>query len=301
MTILDPSSDNNSNVTTTTETNTTANFSFLQYGTVLTQTANNHQTYTIPKEWVLLDSQSTFSVFNNDNLVVDIQPSPESLFAITNGGNQTTHEIATIPNLGQVWFNRESVANILSLAQVRRTCRVTMDTGSSSTITVHKVDGSKFVFTESKDGLYIYDTGISPSPHVGCVFVQSVEDNKAMFTNREIENADRARSLYRALGRPSQQQFEDVLQKNLIMNCPVTVEDARRSVLIYGPDIPALKGKTTKGKPAPHVPDYSARPVPPPILEHHPSVTLCIDFFSLWVNVSFIVSHVPSTTVRLFL
>jgi hypothetical protein len=100
-------------------------------------------------------------------------------------------------------------------------------------------------------------------------FVSTVVDNKALFVAREIDAADKARELYRKLGRPSQQQFEDILSKNVIMNCPVTVDDAKRAMLIYGPDLATLKGKTTRGKFALHVASFKAVPTPAPILEHH--------------------------------
>jgi hypothetical protein len=215
---------------------------FQECGVVLTQQGISSTisppitdlSYNVPPEWVLLDSQSTISVFNNENLVVDIRPSDEHMYAFTNGGHQVSTEVANITNLGTVWFNRDLVANILSLSQVRRVCKVTMDSSVSPSITVHKTDGSTLVFHERPDGLYVHNTGISPptsavsgSVSTGYTFLQTVSDNKNFFTQREIDSADRARALYRALGRPSQSQFEDILQKNLIRNCPVTVDDAK--------------------------------------------------------------------------
>jgi hypothetical protein len=64
-----------------------------------------------------------------------------------------------------------------------------------------------------------------------------------MFHRREIEGADKARDLYVKLGRPSQQRFEYLLANHLINNCPVTADDARRALLIYGPDHATLKGE----------------------------------------------------------
>jgi hypothetical protein len=100
-----------------------------------------------------------------------------------------------------------------------------------------------------------------------------------MFVIREIDLADQAPELYRKLGRPSQQQFENIIANNMITNCPITVDDAKREPLIYGPDLATLKGKTIRGQPTPHVPSFLAVPIPAPILEHHHEVTLCADFF----------------------
>jgi hypothetical protein len=65
----------------------------------------------------------------------------------------------------------------------------------------------------------------------------------------------------------------------VIRNCPVTADDARRALTIYGPDIAALKGKTTKTDMSPRVPTFEAVTLPAHVVEHHRNVTLCVDFF----------------------
>jgi hypothetical protein len=96
--------------------------------------------------------------------------------------------------------------------------------------------------------------------------------------------ADKAQELYCKLGCQSQHKFEESLKLNLIMNYPVTIDDYKRALLIYRPDLATIKGKTTKGSPAPHTPSFLAIPIPAPILEHHKDVTLCVDFFFVQVQ-----------------
>ena len=74
----------------------------------------------IPRTWVLLDSQSTASIFNNPGLLRDVRRSATTLAAHTNGGTQVSHLVGDLPNFGVVWFNPQSLANILSLAAMRR-------------------------------------------------------------------------------------------------------------------------------------------------------------------------------------
>jgi len=74
-----------------------------------------------------------------------------------------------------------------------------------------------------------------------------------MFTKRQVSNAELAQDLYRKIEPPSEDEFEDLLQNNKIHNCPITIDDARRAVAIYGPDIPKLKGTTTVGPPVAHM------------------------------------------------
>lgn len=257
---------------TVTETDAASDFTFAQLQHAL-----------IPKHWVLLDSQSTVSVFNNPSMLRNIRRAPTPLKVYTNGGCQESHLIGDIRNFGTVWFNPDSLANILSLAAVRKTCRVTMDTSVEAALCVHRSDGTIMKFLEYASGLYYHDTSQpkldTPStPVIAYSFLSTVARNKSHFTPREVEGADAARNLYKKIGRPSQQAFEDTLRKNLIMNCPVTIDDAKRALIIYGPDVAVLKGKTTRGK-SPSVPITMPIHVPESILKFHQQVHLCADIF----------------------
>jgi hypothetical protein len=101
-----------------------------------------------------------------------------------------------------------------------------------------------------------------------------------MFSQWQIKQADLARKLYRLLGRPDEKEFRSILQNNLILNCPVTPDDAQRALLaIYGPDVATHKGKMTRAGAVARAPTFEAVPIPLPIRQHHCNVTLCIDFF----------------------
>jgi hypothetical protein len=223
----------------------------------------------------------------------NIRPSTRQLTVLTNGGTQVSTMLGDIPNFGSVWFNPASIANILSLAAVRKVCRVTMDTAVEAAMFVHKLNGDLMKFEEFHSGLYYHDTAASvqhtatttttsppnTSETVNAyALVTTVAANKAMFTRREIEGADKARELYRMIGRPSEKSFQEILSKVMIHNCPITAEDAQRALTIYGPDLATLKGKTTKRNGI-HVPSITTQHLPPHILEHHRDVTLCADVF----------------------
>ena len=134
-------------------------FSFVQVGSAdFTFTQANNGYNIIPSTWILLDSQSTVSVFKNRSLVTNIRPSTRQLRVYTNGGTQVSRETCTLKNFGNVWFNAQSLANILSLAEVRRICRVTMDTSVEAAMHVHRADGTIMKFQEYRTGLYYFDT-----------------------------------------------------------------------------------------------------------------------------------------------
>jgi hypothetical protein len=259
-------------------------FTLVHDGITLTSSVRKH---IIPPTWVLLDSQSTVSIFNNRDLLRDIKPSSRPLAIRSSGGVFHAYHQGHLPNFGPVWYHPDSVANILSMAAVSKTCRVTMDTQAESAILVHRNNKSVLRFVQCPSGLYYHnvDTNnkIAPQPYLFS-FVNTVAKNKSLFTTREIKGADRARALQRRIGYPSQQQFENALKTNLITNCPITVDDAKRAVLIYGPPIPSLKGKTTQNAPKP-LPNFIRQQIPAPILDTHRDIVLSIDNFFVNGNI----------------
>jgi hypothetical protein len=132
------------------------------------------------------------------------------------------------------------------MAAVRKICRITMDTSVEAAMDVHRKDGTIMKFREYSSGLYYFDAGTDSAPAKtketfnAYLFVNTVSSNKASYTQREIDNADRARALYRKLGHPSEQDFARMLKNGMIRNCPVTSDDAQRALHIYGPDIATL-------------------------------------------------------------
>ena len=128
-----------------------------------------------------------------------------------------------------------------------------MDTAEEAAMIVHRKDGTEMKFIEFKTGLYYYNRKKMPetsnngnskdtvSPYS---FVQTIAKNKKLYHKREIDGANKARELYIRLGQPSQHQFQTMLANNMIPDCPITADDARRAIKIYGPDVATFKGKT---------------------------------------------------------
>jgi hypothetical protein len=124
----------------TTEDTYQSEFSFMQLGHtqqdfLFAQTATGQSI--IPHTWILLDSQSTVSVFKNRDLLTNIWPSTQTLCVHTNGSTQTSIEMGHVKNFGNVWFNANSLA-ILSMAEVRKVCQITMDTSVKASMNVHR-------------------------------------------------------------------------------------------------------------------------------------------------------------------
>ena len=61
-------------------------------------------------------------------------------------------------------------------------------------------------------------------------------------------------------------------------DCPITIDDAKRALHIYGPDPAHLKGKTTRRKPA-AIPITDLTPLPEEVVAAQRFVNLSMDYF----------------------
>jgi hypothetical protein len=111
----------------------------------------------IPKEWILLDSQSTTDAFSNPDLLRNIHEVRGSLTIHTQAGKAVTKLRGTVPGYGEVWYCPNGIANILSLAHVAKTRLVTFNSTNGNQFEVTKDDGSIRIFKQSEYGLYYYD------------------------------------------------------------------------------------------------------------------------------------------------
>ena len=239
-----------------------------------------------PPGAILLDTGATSSLIRDRDLLTDLSVCEPPLTSLTNGRLHSCSQWGIYHGLQQpllVWYAPDSVGNILALRDVRQLCQVTLDTAVEAVLVVHLPDGSFLRFVEHLDGLYLLVPIVNSStnpPNYSYSCVSTAADNRAAFTRRELEGADRERQLYRTIGRPSQWQFEAILDRGSILNCcPITKADAQRANIIYGPDLAYLKGKTTDHPTSPHILTQVLSPLPVEIIKYHSNITLCVDFF----------------------
>jgi hypothetical protein len=119
---------------------------------------------------------------------------------------------------------------------------------------VHRESESKpnMEFKMHKSGLHYYD----PRKEQHLTFVNTVSENKTGFTKRQIKCAEIARNLYKTLSYPSMKDFKWVIRSKQIKYCPMAIQDIDVAMNIWGKNIAALKGKTTRRKTHPVARDY---------------------------------------------
>ena len=145
-----------------------------------------------------------------------------------------------------------------------------------------KPSGMEFAFQESEGGLHYLDTtcshGVQCQGHVFAV--NTVKDNKKNLTINDYLCAVRAWKLQVIVRCPLDKDFIEILKANSHPNCPVTPRNVVVADKLFGPDIGALKGKTTRHGPpivdSPMSVDIS------PMLKYYREVTLCVDV--MYVN-----------------
>ena len=194
---------------------------------------------------ILLDSQSTMDLFCNPQLVHKIHRSKHSMKLQSNGGTMTVRHKAKIRNyLHDVWFDKHAITNIIALSNLIQQYRVTYDSDDKMFVVHREEIGKRSMhFKMHSSGLHYYD----PKDHE-FTFVNTVSENLQGYTKRQVKGAELAKVLYSNLGYPSMKDFRWIIQSNQIKDCPVTVEDVDTAHKIFGKDIAALKGKTTRSK-----------------------------------------------------
>ena len=87
-----------------------------EYGLTFSQMVKR-QKGEVDQDWILLDSQSTHSIFSNGSLLTNIRHCGHTgLTMYSKGGSQHTVMIGDYEPLGiTVWYNKDSLANILSM------------------------------------------------------------------------------------------------------------------------------------------------------------------------------------------
>jgi hypothetical protein len=159
-------------------------------------------------------------------------------------GVTTTRLVGDLPGYGKVWYHPDGIENVLSLVRVKaKGYSITYDSAEGNHFRVVTPGSAVRVFKQSTRGLYY----LVP-------MVNTVADNRSRYTNRDYSRALFARKLQGIIGRPSDRTFKDIVNRNLLSNCPINSRDINAASDIFGAYIGSLKGKTVR-RIIPHVAD----------------------------------------------
>ena len=159
---------------------------------------------------ILIDTGSTFSVFKNPQMLLNIRRGERKMTAYTNGGQQDSTLVGDLPGFFEVWYNPNSMINILAWSNVADRYRITSDTAKGRYISVHLSDDRKMNFVEVESGLYLFRDRVhatTKNKMSGYSYLMLTEANMKDFTEDQVKKAERARDLHRGMGFPGYKKF----------------------------------------------------------------------------------------------
>ena len=238
---------------------------------------------TMLRENIILDNGSTLSIFSNPELVEGIRYSKEPLEMSTNAGKKLITKEANVPGFGTVKFDEEAIANIMGFADLVDKHRITYDSEIEDAFNIHMPDGAIIAkFARSQEGLYVHQVPDDYKQNVKGFsnLVKTVTENAMGYTQRQYDEAVRARQLQHKVAAPTDAVFKALLRTNIIRNNPVTAEDVTIAERIFGPDVSSLQGKSTRSKQKRVKSDLIE--IPKEIFERNRDLELCIDI--MYIN-----------------
>jgi hypothetical protein len=158
----------------------------------------------------------------------------------------------------------------MSLFVVKKHYRVRYDSDKQDALLVTKPNGGTMVFKPTMKGLYALADHLT-----GWVHVNTVADQKCEYTKREYRDAILARKIQNIIMFPGVRAYTKVGDSQLIAHCPIGRVDIVAAEQIFGPNLGALKGKTTKQTSVPVTGCLNG--VPPSILKRYQDVILAVD------------------------
>ncbi|OEU10829.1 hypothetical protein FRACYDRAFT_246701 [Fragilariopsis cylindrus CCMP1102] len=265
--------------------------------TIQTPKARSGGKHVGPRTTIAIDSGSSIHIFKDAFLLADIQADENSSISV-----RTTDSKFQIKDIGRLcddldtlplpsdgyYFYPNGVANLLSLAMLTDTKRVVMDSAIDNAIYVFNDDGSYVRFGKTSNGMYCIDITTNDDHHIVMAH-QTVKGESAHFSAIDCRRAAKVRDLQEALACPSDFDLANAIEHNVIGNSPFTRRDVRIAKQIFGPDVPAMKGKTVKNKSImPREDDVTD--IPSFIMKEYSNVHLAIDIMHI-NGIKFLISH----------
>jgi hypothetical protein len=190
----------------------------------------------------------------NKDLLAGVYQVDKPIKMCTNTGTRLVSERGTLLGMDKdPWLDKDSLANIISFAEMKEQYRITYDSAKTDSFLCHTGNGI-VKFDRTTEGLYtatlsdVYKQAVAERNGVprlkGESLVNTVGENMSHFSAAETTRAKMARKLYHILGGPTPHNYKIILRSNQIKNCPVVEKDVELAHAIFGEDVPTLKAKT---------------------------------------------------------
>ena len=169
-----------------------------------------------------------------------------------NSGVKIVDRVGDLPGYDTGWYEPTGIAIILSMSRATKQFRIVFESEGRNIFGMVHPD-REVRFQLIPNGMYYFDAAEREN---SVLLINTVLENWEGFTHREYEGDREARRAMHLLGLPLEWYFDNMVRSNMIVNFPVTFDDVKNTILIFGPDITLLKGKSVRRKPDSVVTDY---------------------------------------------
>ena len=143
----------------------------------------------VPKEWILADSRSGINLICNKDLLIlsPIHTVLGTMEIMCNAGTVNCNTMGVLEGFGKIWYSKDGLANVLSVYELSKEYRITMDSPINNTFYVQKNNNKTPRFGKNKDlGVYYWNTKVKsePDPHVCLPLVSKQKKKYSLLDNR---------------------------------------------------------------------------------------------------------------------
>jgi len=209
--------------------------------TTRTRTGRLHEFYEI-----CIDNGSQVNIID-PRLLRDLRTTCKTYHSMN--GLAETSRVGRLEGFFDCMACEECPTSILSLTDVEDIYPVTFVQGES--ITIH-MDHRDVVFAR-RDKLYVagfsvwvVDSDDRVQEMNEGLNLMTAAERESLYTRREVRKALEAAEFLRALGYPSEHEAVKLVRSGNVRNIPYSVDDAGRFYDIYGGQVAAIRGQTTK-------------------------------------------------------
>ena len=217
----------------------------IEFHAFFNQTTTDQRTK-MKESSVIIDIGSSVNIFSSESLVTDIRKSSKVLRLETNVGIAMLRQEKKCGDL-DVWFNKASIANVLSFYLVTKERHIIVDTAFDNETCVCRGSNDWMVFEWMSCGLHMCDavtlTNCSKPTFLDYCFLQIVENTKLMCAAKDVRREEETRFLHGKIGRLGQVKFYNTLDAGLILNYPFMSRDTKRADDIFGKEMEISRGR----------------------------------------------------------